>query len=67
MPLMVTLMTSIFAVGGVCFLFWQSIMSYIDTFQQTQQANTFILNIREEDKTILVNLFPTIELFDVIL
>ena len=67
MPLMVTLMTSIFALSWVCFLFWHSIMSYIDTFQQTQQANTFILNLREDDRPLLEEIFPANNLFDVIL
>ena len=42
-------------------------MSYIDTFQQTQQANTFILNLREDDRPLLEEIFPASDLFDVIL
>jgi len=42
-------------------------MSYIDTFQQTQQANTFILNLREDDRPLLEEIFPANDLFDVIL
>jgi hypothetical protein len=48
-------------------MFWHSIISYIDTFQQTQQANTFILNLREDDRPLLEEIFPANNLFDVIL
>ncbi len=67
MPLMITLMSCLLTMLGICFLFWHSVSSYIESFQQTEQANTFILNIREEDKVVLGDLFPTTQLYDVIL
>gem|GEM_PF-5883975 len=67
MPLMLTLITSILTIAGSCFLFWQSITSYISDFNQTQQANTFILNLREQDKPQLEQVLPGSSLYDVIL
>ncbi len=67
MPLMLTIMTSILTISWSCFLFWQGITEYINDFQSTQQANTFILNLREQDTPRLEQLFPQSVLYDVIL
>lgn len=67
MPLILTIITSILSISGLCFLFRQSVQDYTTTFRTNEQANTFILNLREEDTTQFKTMFSWASLYDVIL
>lgn len=67
LPLVITIMTSIVLVVGIALLFRVSLKRFITSFQTTDQPNTFILNVRTDDREPLSTILSGAVFYDIIL